>query len=230
MKKHLIISGLAVAVLSVFSSCKHNSLIDLTEHSVTENCDPDTVYFQNEILPLIISNCAKSSCHTGSGGEEEAKDLSSYTAIMNSGYVKPFNSNDSKMIEAVSKAGGEDKMPPSPNTPLTSSQIDLLSTWIDQGARNNECTGGCDTTNVTYAGTIAPLMDNYCVGCHGAGNTTGVTLTSYSGVAATAADGTLWGSVNHTGGYSAMPKGGDMLPDCHIDEIRIWLENGYPND
>ena len=128
-------------------------------------------------------------------------------------------------------------MPPSPNEPLTSAQISLLKTWINQGARNNECSGGCDTTNVTYSGTIVPLMNNYCTGCHGSsGNTTGINLTSYAdagtdaGVQTIAADGRLWGAVSHEAGYSAMPPGGNMLQDCQLDEIRIWLENGYPND
>lgn len=237
MKKLMLIFGAVLLGAMLTSSCKHNSLIDLTIHSISENCDPDTVYFQNDIYPMIVSNCAKSGCHNGSGGEEEAHDLSDYNAIMNSGYVKAFNANGSKIIDAVTSGGGEDKMPPSPNDPLSSSQIAMLKTWIDQGARNNECSGGCDTTSVSYSGTIAPLMDNYCTGCHGStGNTTGIDLTSYSdhgsfsGVATVAANGRLYGSVTHQSGYVGMPEGADMLPDCKIDEIRIWIENGFPND
>ncbi|MEZ5014514.1 MAG: hypothetical protein R2794_09500 [Chitinophagales bacterium] len=224
-------SVLVASIVLTFTACKHNTLIDLSEHTVTDNCDPDTVYFQNEVLPIIISNCAMSGCHNGGGGEEEAHDLSDYNAIMNSGYVKPFNANDSKMIKAVTTGGGEDKMPPSPREPLSSEQIATLKTWINQGARNNECTGGCDTTNVTYAGTIAPVMNNYCTGCHGGTfPSAGIDLTLYSNVAAVAADGSLYGSVTHTPGYNPMPQGGNMLQDCILDEIRIWIENGYPNN
>ena len=225
----IMIGGLMFTI----ASCRHNPLFDLTNPSVTDNCDPDTVYFVNDISPLIISNCAKSGCHIGSGGgEEEAKDLSSYEAIMNSDYVKPFHSSSSKMIESVTTGGGEDKMPPSPNTPLSSDQISMLKKWIDQGARNNECSGGaCDTTNVTYSGTIAGVMDTYCNGCHSGGSASGgIDLTSYGGVAAVAGNGKLMGSVTHASGYVAMPLGGSWLPDCKIDELRIWVEDNYPNN
>ena len=237
MKRFIYIIPFFLITAFIIESCQHNTFIDLTNPSVSENCDPDTTYFQNEVLPLIISNCAKSGCHTSEGGgEEEAHDLSSYEAIMNSDYVDPFDANGSELIEVLTESG-EDKMPPYPNEPLTSSQITILKSWINQGARNNECSGGCDTTNLTYSGTIAPLMGNYCNGCHGdSGNSTGINLTSYfdsgtdDGVKTVAQDGRLWGSVNQDGGFSAMPLGGNRLQECKIDELRIWLDNGYPND
>src|SRR4051812_18403635 len=33
-------------------------------------CDPDSTYFENQILPLFISNCAKSGCHDAAAHEE----------------------------------------------------------------------------------------------------------------------------------------------------------------
>ncbi len=234
--KRFIYFAAIIFIPILVESCQHNNIIDLTIPTVTENCDPDTVYFQNEVLPLIISNCAKSGCHTNIGGDEDAEDLTSYETIMNSDYVDAFDANGSKMIEVLTE-DEEDRMPPSPNEPLNTEQITLLKTWINQGARNNECSGGCDTTNVTYSGTIAPLISNYCTGCHGDnGNTTGINLTSYldsgtdSGVQTVAQNGSLWGSVNQDPGYTAMPLGGNRLPECKIDELRIWLDNGYPND
>lgn len=224
----LLITGVVIGV----TGCQHNTLQDLTKPTSTINCDPDTVYFQNDIYPLIISNCANADgCHNGvAGGEEEAKDLSTYAKIINSGYVDAFNANSSKMIEAVT--GGEELMPPSPNTPLTSAQINLLKTWINQGARNNGCEGGdCDTTAFTYSGTISGIINTYCVGCHqGASPSGGLTLSSYSDVAVIAGNGSLLGSIEFQAGYVAMPYGASMLPDCKITQIRNWIENGYPND
>jgi hypothetical protein len=224
--------GVAGLIFTITSgSCKHEPFFDPTQHSVTDNCDPDSAYFVNDILPLIVSNCAKSGCHDGRSGEEEANELTSYITIMNSGYVEPYDANRSKMIESVTSGGGEDKMPPSPNEPLTSAQIDLLRTWINQGAHNNECTGGCDTTAVSYSTTVVNTMSNYCNGCHSGGSASGgISLTSYSGVAEIAADGRLMGSIQHVAGYIAMPYNADMMPECKIDELRIWVENGYPND
>ena len=121
MKRFIYIIPFFLITAFIIESCQHNTFIDLTNPSVSENCDPDTTYFQNEVLPLIISNCAKSGCHTSEGGgEEEAHDLSSYEAIMNSDYVDPFDANGSELIEVLTESG-EDKMPPYPNEPLTSS-------------------------------------------------------------------------------------------------------------
>ena len=33
------------------------------EPTTTSNCNPDTVYFQNTILPLVVSSCATTGCH-----------------------------------------------------------------------------------------------------------------------------------------------------------------------
>lgn len=232
MKRNsVLMTGLVLIPLAGWmGSCKHVPFVDPTQHTVTEDCDPDTVYFVNDIYPLIISNCAKSGCHDGTSYEEEAEDLSSYEAIMNSDFVTASDPNDSKMIEVLTE-GGDDRMPPEPDEPLSSAQIDLISTWIAQGARNNECSGGCDTTNVSYSGTIALAMDKYCTGCHSGATPGGdISLTNYAEVAAIAADGSLMGTITHTDGYISMPYGGGWLPDCKIDEIRIWVENGYPND
>ncbi len=227
-----IFAGTAILIaMLVAAGCQHSSTIDLTNPTVTVDCDPDTVYFQNDVYPLLISNCANANgCHNGTG-EEDANDLSSYEAIMNSDYVDPFNANNSKLIEAIT-GGAEEFMPPSPNEPLSATQIDLLKKWINQGARNNACEGGdCDTTNVTYSGAITNIVNTYCVGCHQGGSPSGgISLTSYADVAAIAENGSFLGTVQFAAGYVAMPYGGNMLPDCKIDQIRIWIENGYPND
>jgi len=232
MKTFRIIGVVLGAVAFAGLGCKHNTLIDLTDPTVTINCDPDTVYFQNDVLPLLVSNCAKSGCHESGGGhEEEANPLSSYNEVMASDYVDPFNANHSKLIEVLTESG-EDKMPPSPNEPLTASQRSLLEKWINQGARNNACEGGdCDTTVVNYSNQIVRTINTYCKGCHsGASPSGGIDLSSYSGAAAIAANGSFLGSVQFDGGYVAMPYNGTMLSDCKIAEIRIWIENGYPND
>lgn len=229
MKNLLLLSVPALVLALAAGSCKHDPLIDPTQHTVSDDCDPDTVYFVNDVLPLIISNCTdESGCHNEDGEEVEA--LTSYEEIMNSGYVNPFDPNESEMIEKITD-DGDDRMPPPPDTQLSAPQIDLLITWIDQGAMNNECSGGCDTTNVSYSGTIAFTMATYCNGCHSGGApSAGIDLTTYSGVAAIAEDGSLLGTIQHEAGWVSMPYGGTWLPDCKIDEIRFWVENGYPND
>lgn len=227
----LVIATSAFVSIIIIGGCNHEPLIDLKDPTISVDCDPDTVYFQNDIYPLIISNCANADgCHNGVSSEEEAADLTSYEAIMNSEYIEAFDANDSKIIEAVT--GGEELMPPYPNPPLSSAQIDMLKKWINQGARNNGCEGGdCDTTNVTYAVTINNIVQTYCIGCHqGVSPSGGISLTSYEDVAAIAEAGSFLGTVQFAAGYVAMPYGASMLPDCKIEQISIWINNGYPND
>ena len=98
--------------------------------------------------------------------------------------------------------------------------------------------GACDTSNVTYNGTIKPLLLNNCTGCHNAASAGGgYNLTNYAddasgnkGVRSSALNGSLSGSVNHDGSFSQMPKGGSKLQQCKLDQIRIWVDAGAPNN
>lgn len=193
-------------------------------------CDPDTVYFQNTIMPLILSNCAISGCHDAET-HKEGLNMSTYEGIMDDhdDLVDPGNANNSDLYEQLFESG-DDRMPPSPNAPLTSAEKELIYTWIEQGALNNYCED-CDTTEVTYAGTIAPIMSTFCIGCHDGSNaSTSIDLTDYNGVSMQAESGALLGSVRHEVGYETMPFGGSWLPDCQIEQIRIWVESGYPDN
>ncbi|MGB4930614.1 MAG: hypothetical protein WBP43_11620, partial [Chitinophagales bacterium] len=85
--------------------------------------------------------------------------------------------------------------------------------------------------------TILPIMQAYCTGCHSTGSPDGsISLTAYNGagsndgIADVAADGRLLGAIQHEVGFVSMPPGGSTLPDCLIDQIRIWVEAGYPED
>ncbi len=89
----------------------------------------------------------------------------------------------------------------------------------------------CDTSNVSFSGTILPIMNQYCVKCHSsAAPSAGISLDNYGGVSAMAATGQLWGSVSWTGNYSPMPQGENQLSPCNISKIRAWLNKSWPND
>lgn len=89
---------------------------------------------------------------------------------------------------------------------------------------------GCDTANVKYTQTIAPIMQNRCNGCHATGNQTGVVTETWEGLNAVAVDGRLWGAVNHESGYNPMPQNQDKLSDCDLSKISIWIEGGALNN
>jgi len=89
----------------------------------------------------------------------------------------------------------------------------------------------CDTLNVTYSQTIAPIMSSSCNFCHGETAPSGNVITdNYDDLKNIADDGRLWGSVNHESGYSPMPKDRPQLNDCDLTKIKVWLDNGALND
>ncbi len=195
-------------------------------------CDPDTVYFQNSVLPLLVSNCATSGCHDQTT-HKEGVNLTNYTSIINTGKVKPGNPSGSKLYKVL--FGGEmrddDIMPPPPASPFSADQKKIIYDWILQGALNNSCDGDCDSTNVTFSGTIWPMMQTWCTGCHTGTNAGGnIHIENYNNVVAIANNGSLMGTITHSAGFVAMPKNSDKLSDCQIASVRKWIEDGTPNN
>lgn len=190
----------------------------------------DSVCYQNEIEPIISSNCAKSGCHDANT-QANGIDLSNYWGVLE--IVKPGSPDKSKLVSAI-KGGGEDLMPPNPYNPLTTEQIALIETWIQQGAGYNIDCGTnipCDTTNVTYSLTIRPIIDNHCIGCHATtGTGGGILLNTWGQVADQALNGNLLCSVYQEGGCVPMPQGASKLSDCDLTKITIWVNAGAPNN
>ncbi|MEE8437550.1 MAG: c-type cytochrome domain-containing protein [Candidatus Neomarinimicrobiota bacterium] len=97
----------------------------------------DSISFKNNIKPVFLSNCIK--CHGSSGG----LNLSSYADLMagNSNHgpvVFPGQGSESIIILKLrGEANFGDRMPKPPAPALTEATIDLIETWIDEGALNN---------------------------------------------------------------------------------------------
>lgn len=194
------------------------------------NCDPDKVYFQQQVLPILISNCAMSGCHDNAS-HQDGVILTSYQTVMATADVRPGRPENSDLYEVITDTDPEDRMPRPPQAPLQQDQIALIRKWIEQGAVDLTCNSGCDTTQFTYNTTIKPIIVNYCQGCHsGTAAQGGIDLSTYSGIKARVDDGRLWGAINHFSGYSPMPKNGNKLADCEITQIRKWIESGASNN
>jgi Planctomycete cytochrome C len=231
------ITPLIVCFVLVFAaSCKHYPLntdcilpapgtIDTL--ATLKPCDPDSVYFNNTILPLFVSNCAKAGCHDPIT-HEEGLILNSYSSIMGTGEIQPGDPAEGDIMDVITQNDPTKIMPPPPNSALSAQQINLISMWISQGAQNNYC-NSCDTSNVSYLTKVKPLLDLKCKGCHNPSLVSGgVDLSTYSGAVASGQSGALLGAVKHVVPYSKMPKGGQKLPACEIDIISIWITNQYP--
>ncbi len=92
----------------------------------------------------------------------------------------------------------------------------------------------CDTTAVAkFASDVLPIMNASCnaSGCHNTASAGGgIILDTYAGVKTQAANGRLMGSMNQTGGYSAMPRGASKLNSCTLIKIQQWINSGTPNN
>jgi hypothetical protein len=194
-------------------------------------CSPDTVYFQQQVLPLLVSNCAMSGCHDVAT-HEEGVILTDYNSIMNTGDVRPYYPNNSEIYEKIMDNDDDDRMPPPPRSPLTTQQKETIRKWIAQGAKNNSCiSASCDTANITFQLSVQPIVQAKCQGCHSSSAPQGgIDLSTYAGVKAKVTDGRLWGAINHLAGFSPMPKNGNKLSDCEIATFRKWIEGGAPNN
>lgn len=220
-------------VLSIYISCKHKIIIPSTTDtgiivnpgSTGRTCSADSVYFANDIYPLISSTCAMSGCHNATS-RKAGIDLTSYSQIV--AYVVPGSGVNSKLYKEIIQTGSS-RMPPPPMPAWTSTQISVFKKWIDQGAKNNSC-DACDTTKYTYAAAIKPIIQNKCQGCHNPSLLSGnVDLSTYTGLKAIAVNGKLYGCISWATGYSAMPKA-LKLPNCEIIQIKKWIDSGSPNN
>ena len=91
-------------------------------------------------------------------------------------------------------------------------------------------TGVCDTNNITYALSIAPILNQHCNSCHsGAAPSGNIDLSNYSNVKLYADDGSLYGSMSHNPNWSQMPQGGNKLDDCSLLKVKTWVDHGTPN-
>ncbi len=235
----------AIAALC-YPSCKHEPLVDpgtgpidtidtidvpIDTPPVVVPCSPDTVYFQNEILPLLVSNCTESGCHNATD-KQKGVILDSYDNIIAT--VDDVRSNDwnkNELIEVLVLNEPDKRMPPAPNEKLTLLQVERITKWVAQGALNNRCDeqGGapCDTNTVTYSNFVKPLVQAKCQGCHGNSNpSAGINLSSYTTAKPAAQNGKLLGAVTRTSNW--MPRNGQKLDDCTVNKIKSWINAGAP--
>lgn len=196
-----------------------------------QTCSPDTAYFQQQVLPILQSNCAVSGCHDAIS-RQNGVQLTDYNKIITTGDVRAGNPNNSEIWEKINESDPSDRMPPPPRPALSQAQKDIIRKWILQGAKNNSCVASsCDSLNVTYSASIKNIVTNKCQGCHSGGAPSGgIDLSTYNGIKTKVNDGRLWGAVNHLPGYSAMPKNGQKLSDCEIGIFRKWIAAGAPNN
>lgn len=208
----------AGSFLYLIISCRHDPAVPT----------PD-ICFANDVFPIIASNCDQANCH--SKGD---RSFISYDKIMSSGAVtagKPHKS--SLYTKIVSECS---PMPPKPHQRLSSDQIRNIYIWILQGAKNTTCVDtssqgqSCDSINVTYSGTIKPIIDANCKICHSGSSPPGdILIQTFSDLINNVGSSFLQQSVINYGGDNPMPPGGKLNP-CQIAQLKKWISEGMPNN
>lgn len=97
----------------------------------SEPIPPDTVIsYENDVMPLWVQ-CV--GCHDGDV-PPDLRDEVSYDSLLD-GYVEPFDSEESILYKSLLGIDGVSLMPPGTQWP--DYKIDIVKTWIDQGAKDN---------------------------------------------------------------------------------------------
>ena len=90
----------------------------------------------------------------------------------------------------------------------------------------------CDTSIVTFSGTIKPIITANCIRCHigpDALNANGIVIDDYVSLKKQVPQ-PLLDAILHTGNVTPMPQDGGMLDACTIAKIKIWIAAGAPNN
>lgn len=205
-------------------SCKHPIPEPPINEDIIETCAPNTVYFQQQILPLFQGNCAVTGCHDVATAQDGFV-FNSYSSIMASGEIVAGNLNNGDVYEVITGNDSDKIMPPPPREPLASAQITLIAQWIQQGAQNTSCSVlACDNTDVRFSTHIEPLISAKCRGCHNNSLSNGNTnLTTYAQISSIALDGSFMGSITGNNGFVLMPYQGSALSACEVEAVTLWI-------
>ena len=180
--------------------------------------------FATQIQPLLSDRCY--FCHGPEKNQRKADLRLDKEEAAKDFAITPGDPDDSEFFESLTDSG-DDLMPPSPMDPLSGDQIQKLETWILQGAKNNECIEGCDSSDASYARVIWPMMEQNCTGCHNAGYPGGgIVIEGRDDLVALAENGSLMGSVRWEPAYARMPIS-KKLSDCDIGLLQKWIDEGY---
>ena len=213
---------IVLLLITASLSCTHEPFVAPSNTTDTGLC------FDRDILPIFVSQCAKSGCHD-KNSHEEGYVLDSYDNIVSKGITKG-RANSSRIYEVLFREA-DDRMPKDA-APLTAIQISLIKRWIDAGAtRDTNCQSACDSNLFTFNSTIKPLVNKYCAGCHSGVSPSGnLTLSSYQDIRNAVLNKNLLKSIRYEPGYPGMPNSGIRLSSCEIRQMEKWVEANMPDN
>lgn len=111
----------------LFNRCEYD-YVEPTEISIT-----DTVSFSNDLIPIFENDCAKSGCHPAGGIPPVLTPDQAYNQLILYDYVDTAQPEASVLYERMAS----DSKPMPPSGKLPEKDIQMVLTWIKQGAKNN---------------------------------------------------------------------------------------------
>lgn len=119
-----------------------------------------------------------------------------------------------------------------PNRPLPSLLLLASAMWLSSCAYNVESElypteVPCDTTAVSFAGNVLPLVEDRCAGCHsGSSPAAGLELTTYAEIRAIGISGMLSDRVNRSDMDELLMPPDGPLSDCSLRTLAAWVNDG----
>jgi len=107
---------------------------------LTSSCSKE-VSFAKDVQPILQNNCAECHVKGKKGQQESGLSLESYAELMKGTKFGPVIVKGSSVSSTLSRLIGH-KADKSINMPhdkqrISIDEIELINTWIDQGAKNN---------------------------------------------------------------------------------------------
>ncbi|MDW3649420.1 MAG: hypothetical protein R8P61_20290 [Bacteroidia bacterium] len=108
----------------------------------------------------------------------------------------------------------------------------LFTACAYRSGEDNIVPGGCNTpATVSYLNDVLPVLQSSCLGCHdAAGNAGGIVFDTYNGLKTIVDNGSFQGAINHDAGWEPMPRNASKLPDCTLESIQAWIDDGAPEN
>jgi hypothetical protein len=138
IRLQILASTAALAVLVLFGCTDFGSGVPPVADDGGHNGGPDTVTvsFSTQVLPIFQANCAGTLCHSPCVSSNGAGlCLVSYATTYSGGAVIPGDAQNSLMVQRLE--GRRTPRMPRGRPALNDSLIQLIRTWIDEGARDN---------------------------------------------------------------------------------------------
>ena len=126
-----------LAATLILGACQSKQI----DNSVIVDPGP-VVSYAADVQPIFASSCGGFGCHVGEA--TNGVDLSTYSATVGSiglqyggPVIIPGNGAGSPLVDKVGASPSEGSRMPLGLASLSATQVEIIKTWIDDGAENN---------------------------------------------------------------------------------------------